>query len=112
MSSERRQGPRVPVQIWVEEATEKDLYFQRSANLSAGGIYLENTIPHPVGTRVKLRFALPGSTEKWETEAEVAAAIAEDDEFGMGLKFLDLDPAHAERIRQYIAAAANSASNA
>ena len=53
MSLERRSGSRVPVQIWVEEKTERELYFQRSANLSLGGIYLENTIPHPVGTRVR-----------------------------------------------------------
>jgi uncharacterized protein (TIGR02266 family) len=101
--SERRQVKRVPVQIWVEEATERELYFQRSANLSEGGIYLENTIPHPLGTRVTLRFAIPGDKEKLEVKAEVVGAIAGDEEMGMGLKFLDLSPAHADRIRQYIA---------
>ena len=103
MSTERRQGARVPVQIWVEEKTDRELYFQRSANLSTGGIYLENTIPHPVGTRVNLRFQLPGDEEKIEVKAEVAAAIAGEEEFGMGLKFLDLGDATAEKIKQYIA---------
>jgi uncharacterized protein (TIGR02266 family) len=102
MTVERRQGSRVPVQIWVEEKTERELYFQRSANISAGGIYLENTIPHPVGTLVKLSFTLPGDTEKFEVRAEVAAAIAGEEEFGMGLKFLELAPAAAERIQQYV----------
>ena len=59
MSLERRQGSRVPVQIWVEEKTDRELYFQRSANLSTGGIYLENTIPHPVGTRAVGHVHLP-----------------------------------------------------
>jgi uncharacterized protein (TIGR02266 family) len=103
MTAERRQGNRVPVQIWVEEATDRELYFQRSANLSAGGIYLENTIPHPVGTRVTLRFALPGDSQKFEVRAEVVGAIAGEEEMGMGLKFLDLSDSEAERIRQYIA---------
>lgn len=103
MTAERRQGSRVPVQIWVEEATDRELYFQRSANLSAGGIYLENTIPHPVGTRVTLRFALPGDSQKFEVRAEVVGAIAGEEEMGMGLKFLDLGAADADRIRQYIA---------
>jgi uncharacterized protein (TIGR02266 family) len=103
MTAERRQGNRVPVQIWVEEATDRELYFQRSANLSAGGIYLENTIPHPVGTRVTLRFALPGDGQKLEVRAEVVGAIAGEEEMGMGLKFLDLPDSEAERIRQYIA---------
>jgi uncharacterized protein (TIGR02266 family) len=102
MTVERRHGSRVPVQIWVEEKTERELYFQRSANISAGGIYLENTIPHPVGTLVTLRFTLPGETEKFEVRAEVAAAIAGEEEFGMGLKFIELAPAAAERIQQYV----------
>ena len=103
MTVERRQGSRVPVQIWVEEKTDRELYFQRSANLSRGGIYLENTIPHPVGTRVNLRFQLPGDAEKIEVKAEVAAAIAGEEEFGMGLKFVELPDAIAERIQQYVA---------
>jgi len=56
MTVERRHGARVPVQIWVEEKTERELYFQRSANISTGGIYLENTIPHPVGTLLQGRL--------------------------------------------------------
>jgi uncharacterized protein (TIGR02266 family) len=100
---ERRQVPRVPVQIWVEEASERELYFQRSANLSEGGIYLENTIPHPIGTRVTLRFALPGEKDKMQILAEVVGAVAGEDEMGMGLKFVELDIAAAQRIRQYIA---------
>ena len=103
MSTERRQGNRVPVRIWVEEKTDRELYFQRSANLSTGGIYLENTIPHPVGTRVNLRFQLPGDAEKLEVQAEVAAAIAGEEEFGMGLKFVDLGEGIADKIKQYIA---------
>ena len=103
MTTERRHGARVPVQIWVEEKTDRELYFQRSANLSTGGIYLENTIPHPVGTRVNLRFTLPGEADKLEVRAEVAAAIAGEEEFGMGLKFVDVDGAVLERIQKYIA---------
>ena len=102
MTSERRQGNRVAVQIWVEEKTDHELYFQRSANLSAGGIYLENTIPHPVGTRVTLRFSLPGDGQKLEVAAEVVGAVAGEEEMGMGLKFLDLGAGDAERIRKYI----------
>jgi uncharacterized protein (TIGR02266 family) len=103
MTVERRQGVRVPVQIWVEEKTDRELYFQRSANLSTGGIYLENTIPHPVGTRVNLRFSLPGDDAKIEVRAEVAAAIAGEEEFGMGLKFVDVVDGVLEQIKKYIA---------
>jgi uncharacterized protein (TIGR02266 family) len=102
MTAERRQALRVPVQIWVEEASDRELYFQRSANLSAGGIYLENTIPHPLGTQVTLRFNLPGDQDRVEVRAEVVGAIAGEEELGMGLKFLDLDTRQADRIREYV----------
>lgn len=102
MTAERRHGTRVPVQIWVEEATDRELYFQRSANISAGGIYLENTIPHPVGTRVTLRFLLPGDKDRLEVRAEVVGAIAGEEEMGMGLKFVDLGEREATRIRRYV----------
>jgi uncharacterized protein (TIGR02266 family) len=100
--TERRQGSRVPVQIWVEEATERELYFQRSANLSNGGIYLENTIPRPVGSHVSLRFSLPGEVEQFQVRAEVVGAVAGEEEMGMGLKFLDLPPSDAERLSSYV----------
>jgi uncharacterized protein (TIGR02266 family) len=103
MSSERRQGVRLPVQIWVEERTDRELYFQRSANLSAGGIYLENTIPHPVGTQVNLRFTLPDGSEQFEVKAEVVSALTGEEEMGMALKFLNLQEPQVARIRDYIA---------
>src|SRR6516165_6051663 len=102
MTAERRQALRLPVQIWVEEATDRELYFQRSANLSAGGIYLENTIPHPIGTQVTLRFNLPGDKDRFEVRAEVVGAIAGEEELGMGLKFLNLDPRQSKRIHEYV----------
>lgn len=92
----------MPVQIWVEEATDRELYFQRSANLSTGGIYLENTIPRPVGSQVTLRFTLPGETHRFEVRAEVVGAVAGEEEMGMGLKFLDLSAEQVERIGQYV----------
>ncbi len=104
MTSERRHGLRVPVQIWVEEAaTDHELYYQRSANLSAGGMYLENTIPRAIGTQVTLRFNLPGDQDRFEVRAEVVSAIAGEEEFGMALKFVNLEPQRAERIRQFVA---------
>jgi uncharacterized protein (TIGR02266 family) len=102
MTDERRRGTRVPVQIWVEEATDRELHFQRSANISTGGIYLENTIPHPVGTRVTLRFMLPGEKDRLEVHAEVVGAIAGEEEMGMGLKFVDIGERAASRIKRYV----------
>ncbi len=102
--SERRESPRIPVEMWVEESTERELYFQRSANLSVGGIFLENTIPHPKGTVVNLQFTLPGDTQPIKVRGEIVNAAASD-ELGMGIKFLDVSPDDQRRISDFVSRA-------
>jgi uncharacterized protein (TIGR02266 family) len=99
--SERRESPRIPVEMWVEESTERELYFQRSANLSVGGIFLENTIPHPKGTVVNLQFTLPGDTTPIKVRGEIVNAAASD-ELGMGIKFLDVDAEAQRKISEFV----------
>jgi uncharacterized protein (TIGR02266 family) len=100
-ASDRRESRRIPVEMWVEESTERELYFQRSANLSTGGIFLENTIPHPKGTVVNLQFTLPGDTAPLKVRGEIVNAAATD-ELGMGIKFIDVDPETQERITDFV----------
>ena len=102
MAKERRSNLRVPVEMWVEESHETARYFQHCSNLSEGGIFLEKTIPHPVGTRVEIAFALPGEGEKIQVTAEIVSALEGDDRLGMGMKFVDLPPEAARRIRRFI----------
>ena len=102
--SDRRSQTRVPIDMWVEEQAENASYFQHSGNVSSGGLFLENTMPHPVGTRVRLRFTLPGESGDITTAAEIVK-IETAPVLGMRLKFVDL-PADAQaRIERYIARA-------
>src|SRR5687767_3405723 len=97
VSNERRRGgdrratDRVPIEMWVEETTDRELYFQRSGNLSEGGIFLENTVPHPIGTLVNLMFTLPGDSDPIRIQGEIVNA-AEGKQLGMGIKFVATDP--------------------
>jgi uncharacterized protein (TIGR02266 family) len=100
-TQERRESPRIPVEMWVEESTERELYFQRSGNLSIGGIFLENTIPHPKGTVVNLQFTLPGDTQPIRVRGEIVNA-ASSDELGMGIKFVDVAPDVERRIGEFV----------
>jgi len=100
-STERRESPRIPVEMWVEESTERELYFQRSANLSTGGIFLENTIPHPKGTVVNLQFTLPGDATPIKVRGEIVNA-ATADELGMGIKFVEVDDETERRITEFV----------
>src|SRR5437868_593711 len=95
---DRRSSDRIAVEMWVEESTERELYFQRSANLSEGGIFLENTVPHPIGTVVNLQFTLPGDSEPMRAQGEIVNA-AEGKQLGMGIKFIGLDSKQKQRLQ-------------
>jgi uncharacterized protein (TIGR02266 family) len=103
MSKERRNALRVPVQMWVEESHDTARYFQHCSNLSEGGIFIEKTIPHPVGTRVDIEFTLPGELEPIRVQAEIVSALEGEEKLGMGMKFVDLANDAADRIRRFIA---------
>jgi uncharacterized protein (TIGR02266 family) len=105
---DRRSSDRIAVEMWVEESTERELYFQRSANISEGGIFLENTVPHPVGTLVNLQFTLPGDSDAIRAQGEIVNA-AEGRQLGMGIKFVSLDSKVRQRLQQFIAKHARKA---
>jgi hypothetical protein len=96
---ERRSQKRIPIEMWVEEVRGTDRYFQRSANISIGGIYLDGTIPHPKGTIVQLKFTLPGEEDAVEVRGEIVGDPTEE-RLGMHVKFLDLE--NSESLRERI----------
>jgi hypothetical protein len=100
---ERRNEKRIPVEMWVEEVRGTDRYFQRSANISIGGIYLDGTIPHPKGTVVQLKFTLPGEEEPVEVRGEIVGD-PDEERLGMHVKFLELEQnaSLVARIRRFV----------
>ena len=99
---DRRRSLRVPIQVWVEQWAEGELYVQQSANLSRGGIYLERTTPLPVGTLINLRFNLPGAQKAIEVKGRIAFPQAGGVEPGMGVEFVQLAPDTAALINAYL----------
>ena len=87
--SDRRSSVRLPIEMWVEELTEGNQVFRRAGNLSRGGLHLDHTIPMPVGSRVRLRFTLPGDTAPIQVSAEIVS-ISTNSVLGMGVKFVDI----------------------
>ena len=99
---DRRVGARIQVDMWVEGTTvEGDCYFQRSGNLSVGGIYLDRAVPHMPGTRIMLKFQLPGDKEDIKVLGEILAHH-DADGLGMGVRFLDITDAQRRRIEEFI----------
>ena len=100
--ADRRSGTRVSISLWVEEKKGEDLYFQQAGNLSVGGVFFERTIPHPIGTKVKLKFELPGKEGVIETTGEVVSTPGSAEGLGAGVKFLNLDPVEKRLIEEFI----------
>jgi uncharacterized protein (TIGR02266 family) len=98
---ERRSSARLPIEMWVEELLEGSQVFRRAGNLSRGGMYLDQTIPIPLGTRVRLRFTLPGDSVPILVTGEIVS-ISATDALGMGVKFVGVDTEAQARIDAYL----------
>lgn len=101
-SQDRRIAARAPLDLWVEEERGNELYFRRTGNVSKGGVFFEQTIPHALGTRVKLRFTLPGDSEVIEALGEIVNTPNVKDGLGMGLKFVVISPEHQRRLEAFV----------
>src|SRR5438132_8761756 len=101
-SEERRGGPRIPIEMWVEETTGSERYFRRAGNLSRGGLRLDHTIPLPVGTLVNLTFTLPGDSTPVKITGEIVSN-AGPEILRMGVKFLNPSDDAREKIDAYLA---------
>lgn len=81
----------------------EDFLTDYSANLSVGGMFIETSRPLPLGTRLHLRFSLPGFSEPLDTEAEVRWVLDEDATgplpTGMGVRFEQMSAEDSEKIR-------------
>ncbi len=102
-SADRRQNPRVPLELWMEEMAGDDVYFRRTGNLSEGGVFFDRAIPHSLGTVVTLKFALPGDKEMVVARGKVVSAVGADAGLGMGVKFISVEGDGQKRIRSYLA---------
>src|SRR5436190_20703724 len=100
--TERRGGPRIPIEMWVEETTDSERYFRRAGNLSRGGLGLDHTIPLPLGTVVNLTFTLPGDSGPVKIAGEIVST-AGPEELRMGVKFIDITDEARSRIDGYLA---------
>ncbi len=104
---DRRTSARHLLEMWVEEIGEHSQVFRRAGNFSRGGMYLDQTIPLPVGSRVQFRFTLPGDSASITVTAQIVS-ISAAEVLGMGCKFVDVTPEIQERIDAYLKRAAGT----
>ena len=97
-AADKRKQERVPVELWIEAEREGELYYQRTQNISVGGVFFAQTIPLPVGTRVSLKFDIPGDPVEVRCKGEIVTAK----DLGMGVSFVDLKSGDRARIEMLI----------
>lgn len=104
-----RKAPRPATRIMVKMTVKLGevghvLRMAQSVNISASGMLIRTTEHYPLGSEVALEFALPGSLEPVQVEAQVVRHAIPDREgiTGMGLKFTGLAPEHKTRLEKYL----------
>lgn len=84
----RRSSPRVVLGIPIQYRFGNTIAAALTLNLSHGGIAIRTTSPLESGTRLKVRFRMPGSKSDIDAEGRVAW---HDRRVGMGIQFESVD---------------------
>jgi hypothetical protein len=98
---ERRESPRVSMRFLVRRADTADMFESREGNLSLGGFAWFGAAL-PVGSKVEVRFTLPGSIDEFHLRGEVLNVGHGSKGSSAHARFLEL-PVEAEmRIARYL----------
>jgi type IV pilus assembly protein PilZ len=101
--SERRSYERIDVEWSVDCETEQTFLYASITNISEMGIFVATNEPLEVGTRLTLRFAMPGEQSPFNLFGQVAwvnpiKLLSDNPNPGMGIRFVDLSSENRERI--------------
>lgn len=86
---ERRDSRRVPIQLLVRDPALGGSFEAYEGNLALGGVCFDALHP-PVGSRVEVRFLVPGAREEVRAVCEVLRVSQRDGRFGAHVKFVDI----------------------
>ena len=95
----RRGSPRVVLGNPVAYRFGNTIAAALTLNLSRGGLAIRTTSPLESGTKVRLRFRLPGSKRDIDAEGRVTWS---DRRHGMGLQFEKVDPVDQSAIDEFV----------
>src|SRR5438093_2361807 len=95
----RRGSPRVVLGIPIQYRFGNTIAAALTLNLSHGGIAIRTTSPLESGSKIKVRFRMPGSKRDIDAEGRVAWS---DRRAGMGIQFEKVDPAHQTIIDNFV----------
>jgi uncharacterized protein (TIGR02266 family) len=95
----RRSSPRVVLGIPIQYRYGNTIAAALTLNLSHGGIAIRTTSPLDAGSKIKVRFRMPGSKRDIDAEGRVAWS---DRRVGMGVRFETLDAGQQALIDNFV----------
>jgi uncharacterized protein (TIGR02266 family) len=101
---DHRKAPRVDVEVDVTFESEHNFYTGFTQNISAGGLFIATHDLKPVGSRMHVRFSLPGMAGAIESEVVVrwVRDVGDVERWGMGVQFVDLAPPVRAAVDQFL----------
>ena len=105
-AGDRRREERVPLEMWMEEISDNSVAYRRTGDVSAGGVFFERIVPHPLGTTMILEFVLPGTDQRVRAKGEVVNVTP--DGTGMGVKFIWIEGDGQAQLRAFLDQRADS----
>ena len=105
-----RAAERFDLEVKVDLESDHNFYTGLTQNISSGGVFIATNALRKIGDRITLKFSLPGSVEPLAVETEVrwirenSALHRVDGSTGMGVRFVNLSPAAAAAINQFVQA--------
>jgi diguanylate cyclase (GGDEF)-like protein/PAS domain S-box-containing protein len=105
----RRREARIPVRLetWSRVSEGGDVVEGSALNISVNGLLFESPIPLEVGTKLDLRFSLPGYDGELQALGEV---VRQDARPRSGIKFLVLRGEAREVIRRFVESGSSAVS--
>ena len=88
-NDERRDSLRVRIALLVRDPAAGGSFEPYEGNLALGGVYFDALHP-PLGSRVEVRFLVPGAREEVQAVGEVLRVSREGFRFGAHVKFVDI----------------------
>src|SRR5258705_8854143 len=95
----RRSSPRVVLGIPIQYRFGNTIAAALTLNLSHGGIAIRTTSPLDAGSKIKVRFRMPGSKRDIDAEGRISWS---DRRVGMGVQFDKVDPANQTVIDKFV----------
>jgi len=95
----RRSSPRVVLGIPIQYRFGNTIAAALTLNLSHGGIAIRTTNPLDAGSKIKVRFRLPGGKRDIDAEGRIAWS---DRRVGMGVQFEKVDAAHQTVVDAFV----------